>query len=67
MTVVVIPPRVPCTAVGENLSHLPPIPRRAFLVPVRCFLLIGQSNQENVPTFAAVFTAVARPDNTVLR
>src|SRR6516165_3153540 len=59
MTVVVIPPRVPCTAVGANLSLLPPIPRRAFLVSIRCFLLTGQLNEVNVSTRAAVFTAVA--------
>jgi hypothetical protein len=52
ITVVVIPPRVPCTAVGGNLSPFPPIPRRAFLVPVRCFLLTGQLNEVNVSTRA---------------
>ena len=59
MTVVVMHPRVPYTAVGGNLLHLPPIPRRAFLVPVCCFLLARQLNAVNVSTRAAKFTAVA--------
>jgi hypothetical protein len=58
MTVVVIPPRVPCTAVGANLSLLQPISPRAVLVSLRCFFLSRQLNSVNVAAAAAKFAAV---------
>src|SRR5215471_18173109 len=59
MTVVVIAPRVPySTAVGANLSRLPPILSRAVEVSLRCFFLSRQLNSENVAAFAAKFAAV---------
>src|SRR5262249_57395285 len=58
MTVVVIPPRVPCTAVGVNLLHLPPISPRTVLVSLRRFFLSRQLNSVNVAAAAAKFAAV---------
>src|SRR5262249_22556527 len=58
MTVLVIPRRVPCTAVGVNLSLLQPISPRTVLVSFRCFFLSRQLNSVNVAAAAAKFAPV---------